>query len=185
MTVKTTRNGEIVKVPPAINQDAVEHSQAIERLYDRAFGPGRFAKTAERLREGNTCLYALSRIAESHGEIIAAVRLWPLEVGGEGGVVLVGPVAVDAHWRGVAIGLELTQACLVAARDAGIKAALLIGSQPYFERIGFELLDPKRLEFPGHVPPERLLGMDLSQNTWSKLKGRVSVPRVAKPASSI
>ena len=39
-------------IPPyTISLDAPEHSDAVEALYDEVFGPGRFAKTAERLRE--------------------------------------------------------------------------------------------------------------------------------------
>ena len=44
-------------------------SEAIERLHERAFGPGRFDRTASRLREGASHLLDLSftaRCASSH-----------------------------------------------------------------------------------------------------------------------
>ena len=41
----------------------------IDALLDASFGPGRFAKTAYRLREGVECIDALSWVAEEAGEI--------------------------------------------------------------------------------------------------------------------
>ncbi|MEO1642099.1 MAG: N-acetyltransferase, partial [Pseudomonadota bacterium] len=60
------------------------HADAIEALYDRTFGPGHFAKTAERLREGTRSLPELSRVAVQDGEVIGVTRLWPICVGDEG-----------------------------------------------------------------------------------------------------
>ena len=52
---------EILPETPAL------HADAIEALYDRTFGPGHFAKTAERLREGNASVPDVTRVAVSDG----------------------------------------------------------------------------------------------------------------------
>ncbi|MEC7288822.1 MAG: N-acetyltransferase, partial [Pseudomonadota bacterium] len=54
------------------------HADAIEALYDRTFGPGHFAKTAERLREGNQSRLDLTRIAVKDGAVIGVCRMWPV-----------------------------------------------------------------------------------------------------------
>ena len=38
---------------PPIDAERPEDFDAVEALIDAAFGPGRYAKSAERLREGN------------------------------------------------------------------------------------------------------------------------------------
>jgi predicted N-acetyltransferase YhbS len=43
-----------------------EHDAAIERVLDRAFGPGRFAKTSERVRERGARL-ELAHLAREGG----------------------------------------------------------------------------------------------------------------------
>ena len=53
-------------LPETPSQDA----DAIEALYDRTFGPGHFAKTAERLREGNASLPDITRVAVEDGRLI-------------------------------------------------------------------------------------------------------------------
>ena len=80
-----------------IPEDPARHADKIEALYDATFGPGHFAKTAERLREGNASLPELTRVAVRGGEeIVGVCRLWPVRVGdGSVSAVLVGPVAVQ------------------------------------------------------------------------------------------
>ncbi|MEL6692547.1 MAG: N-acetyltransferase, partial [Pseudomonadota bacterium] len=60
-----------------------QHAAAIEALYDRTFGPGHFAKTAERLREGNASLPDVTRVAVSDGKVIGVCRVWPIFVGAD------------------------------------------------------------------------------------------------------
>ena len=66
---------EIIPENPAL------HADAIESLFDRTFGPGHFAKTAERLREFSVSLPGISRVAVLDGEIVGVCRVWPINVG--------------------------------------------------------------------------------------------------------
>ena len=56
-------------LPPLLNARA-EDAREVTALIDRSFGPGRFAKTAERLREGASPLMDLSFTARAGGELV-------------------------------------------------------------------------------------------------------------------
>ncbi len=165
-----------------ITAEKNDHASGNEALYDRCFGYGRFAKTAERLREGNVLLKKLSLVAiDSEGLVIAAVRLWPLQIGETGQAVFVGPVAVDNQYRGSGLGLQMTNQCMELAKQDGWPLAILIGDAGYFSKIGFKRISTDQYPAPGYVPPQRLLALDLKDHALSKIEGPLSVPRAAKP----
>src|SRR3954468_5335473 len=89
-------------------------ARAVEALNAESFGPGRFAKSAYRLREGVAPVAALSFVAvepmPGGGEILrGSVRFWPIRVGGHEELLL-GPLAVQGDQRGRGIGIALMQA---------------------------------------------------------------------------
>jgi predicted N-acetyltransferase YhbS len=146
--------------PPAagvlVRQEQVADQADIDALIARAFGPGRLAKTAERLREANRPRLDLSLVAEQNGQIVGCVRLWPIQIGDQR-LVFLGPFAVDGSQRGLGLGASLIlQACLAAA-DAGEQAVLLVGDLAYFSKLGFEAVDPAKVTLPGPVDPRRVL----------------------------
>src|SRR6202158_5991169 len=93
---------------------------AVERLVDSAFGPGRFAKTAYRLREGVAPDQRLSFVAENpeSAVLLGAVRFWPVIVGNRLSLLL-GPLAVEPSLRGRGIGIALMQRGIEEARALG------------------------------------------------------------------
>ena len=117
--------------PVRIEIEAPADAAAVEALVLAAFGPGRFAKTAERLRE--RARIAAGFVARDDGQVIGSVRLWAITVGGEPALFL-GPIAVSADSRRAGLGAELVQACVDHAGKDGI---LLVGDLPYFGRFGF------------------------------------------------
>ena len=58
--------------------EAPDDAPLILDLTDRAFGPGRYAKAAERLREGNAVLRELSISAWRGEALLGSVRMWPV-----------------------------------------------------------------------------------------------------------
>lgn len=151
------------------------HAEAIEDLFDRTFGPGHFAKTAERLREYSWTLPEINRVAVVDRDTVVGVcRVWPLKVGARGDKALFyGPVAVSPAWRGSELGLQLTEAALEAGKEAGWPAAVLIGAPAYFGRIGFEVTPRGRLTFPGPQDQSRVMVRDLAGDA-SLLEGLVT-----------
>ena len=128
--------------PLRIETEAPADAEAVEALVLAAFGPGRFAKTAERLRE--RARIAAGFVAREEGRIIGSVRLWAITVGGEPALFL-GPIAVSAASRRAGLGADLVQACVDHAGDAGI---LLVGDLPWFGRFGFRPAPDARLGGP-------------------------------------
>jgi predicted N-acetyltransferase YhbS len=139
--------------------EAPQDAAAILDLTDRAFGPGRFAKAAERLREGNTVLRALSISAWRGEALLGSVRMWPVKVG-DGEAVFLGPIAVEADERKHGIGQRLVELCCEAAAEAGWGCVFLVGDAPYFGRMGFMAAPDVRM--PGPVDQRRVLWKALS-----------------------
>ena len=107
---------------------------AIDALVLGAFGPGRFAKTAERLREA--AALAAGFCAFEGERLIGSVRLWSITVGAARSVFL-GPIAVDVASRRGGLGADLVQACIEEAKAMKLDGVLLVGDPPYFSRFGF------------------------------------------------
>lgn len=135
--------------PLRIESETPADAAAVEALVLAAFGPGRFAKTAERLRE--RARVAAGFVAREDGRVIGSVRLWAITVDGAPALFL-GPIAVDADCRRSGLGADLVQACVDHAGETGI---LLVGDLPYFGRFGFRPAPAVRLSGP--VDPRRVL----------------------------
>jgi hypothetical protein len=152
------------------------HAEAIEDLFDRTFGPGHFAKTAERLREYSHSLPQINRVAILDGQVIAVCRVWPLVVGpNRDRALFYGPVAVAPSHRGSRLGLTVTGEALEAGKAAGWPAAILIGAPSYFGEIGFTVTPKNQLSFPGPQDQARVMVKDLAGDA-SKLSGLVTAP---------
>jgi len=132
-----------------VEPETAGDADTVEALVLAAFGPGRFAKTAERLRENARPAFGF--VIRSKGRTIGSVRLWPVRVG-ETPALFLGPIAVETASRREGMGAALVRACLEAAGDTGV---LLVGDPPYFERFGFRPAPGPRL--PGPVDPRRVM----------------------------
>ena len=72
----------------------VPTSAAREALLDPAYGPARFTKPSERLREGRLPADGLSFVAIEDGRVVGTVRLWDVAAGPGRPALLLGPLAV-------------------------------------------------------------------------------------------
>ncbi|MDR6624563.1 N-acetyltransferase [Caulobacter segnis] len=147
---------------------------AVTALIDRVFGPGRFAKSSERLREGNALLPDCSFVALRDGRPVGCCRMWPVTIGGEP-VAFLGPLAVDPDERSAGLGQALVESACEAARAAGWRAVLLVGDGPYFGRIGFTNAHTAGVVMPGPVDQRRVLLLPLRQGGDEGLSGPVAV----------
>lgn len=145
---------------------------AVERLHDRAFGPGRFARTAFRLREGVEPLADLCFIARVGTLLVGSIRLSPLVIG-TSPAVLLGPITIDPSFQSRGIGAALMRRALETARARGHRLVLLVGDAPYYTRFGFEVVPPGRVSLPGPVDPHRLLWNTLTDGASDGVSGAV------------
>ena len=157
----------------------------VERLVDLGFSPGRFAKTAYRLREGVAPDSRLSFVAEDEETkaLLGSVRFWPVRIGGSLSLLL-GPLAVEPQLRGRGIGIGLMSHGIEEARKLGYEAVILVGDEVYYAKVGFARLPPGRIRFPGPVDPSRILGLALNPNALVSLAGEVCRARIDHAVSA-
>ena len=166
-------SGQSWQIRPECGEDAplVEHLNAI------SFGPGRYAKSAYRLRDGVDPVAELSFVAMEGGDLLGSIRFWPIAIGMEKSLLL-GPLAVQPGLRGRGLGIALMSHAIEAARGLGHASIVLVGDEPYYVRVGFARLAPGRIKFPGPVDPARVLALSLQHNVMLSLKGEVRRARV-------
>jgi predicted N-acetyltransferase YhbS len=151
---------------------------AIARLHERAFGPGRFARTAFRLRERAPPRPDLSFTALVGTLLVGSVKLSPIAIGPDRRpALMLGPLAVEPAFEGRGIGGALVTRALEAARAAGHTLVLLVGDETYYARFGFKRVPEGRLVMPGPVDPARLLTAELNAGALSVAAGRVFAER--------
>jgi len=160
-----------VTVRPAAPEDLA----AIKALQPRAFGPGRFARTAYRVREGVPLISRFCLVAVSPGRLIAAIRFTEVRIGGEAGGLLLGPLAVEPEFSGLGYGKQLVAEALAKAKAAGVQIAVLVGNEPYYARFGFVRVPPGQIWLPGPVDPARILADELAPGALQRYCGLVTV----------
>src|ERR1044071_5437122 len=121
-------------LPFQIIPDSPEHAAEVEALYDAAFGPGRFAKSAERLREGNRKIEPACLLATDGNGLCGAVRLWPVTCAQGGTAALLGPLAVAERSRGIGVAFHLMERSIGVVRELGYPAVILVGDESYYQR---------------------------------------------------
>jgi predicted N-acetyltransferase YhbS len=141
---------------PVIQPEQPSDAAAVEALLDHAFGPGRFTKVSERVREIAEFAPELSFCAWDGPRLLGVVRQWRVRVG-ETPVVFLGPLAVDQGERSAGVGGQLVERACQAAYAAGEAVVLLVGDGPYFERFGFAAEPAAAVRLPGPVDQKRVL----------------------------
>jgi predicted N-acetyltransferase YhbS len=164
-----------------IRNETLNDIAAREALLDRAFGDARFAKAAERLREGRLPAEGLSLIAEDNNCVVGTVRLWHVVAGPERPALLLGPLAVDDAWRGLGIGADLMRRATEAAQELGHTAILLVGDAPYYVRFGYSAEKTGALWMPGPYERARLLGVELDPGALDGARGLIGASGQREP----
>lgn len=145
---------------------------AIERLNARAFGPGRFARSAYRLREDMPVDPELSFVAYV-GPLLAGSNQMTRIRCGLAPAVLLGPLTVDPAFRSGGIGEALVLRSLEAARREGHSLVLLVGDLSYYEKWGFKQVPEEQITFCGPVDPARFLYLELIEGVFGMMTGKV------------
>jgi predicted N-acetyltransferase YhbS len=157
----------------AIRPETPDDKTAIDAIIARAFGPGRYAKSSERLREGNTPLAGVGMVAAGPEGPVGCARMWPVQVG-EATLAFLGPLAVENGARRAGLGAELVEAACQAAKAAGFTAVLLVGDMPFFGNVGFQVAEG--IHMPGPTDRRRILVRALVPGGADGLKGLARVP---------
>ena len=153
-----------------VSPEQDDNDASIEALHEHAFGPGRFARTAFRLREGRRAVAGLSFVAGAGGRLIGSIRFGSVILAGLSGLLL-GPLVVHPDYAGRGVGLKLMQMALEAARQQGHSWVILVGDEPYYARVGFSRVPFGLITLPGPVDPARLLFLELKPDAMKGLSG--------------
>ena len=145
---------------------------AIERLTERTFGPGRYARTAYRIRESVRHRLDLSFTARIGPLMVGSVRLTPIVIGSTPALLL-GPVTVEPPFRDRGIGRLLIERALGEAKAVGHRLVVLVGDEPYYGRMGFKPIPKGRARMPGPVDPTRLLVAELEPDAFEGVSGAI------------
>jgi predicted N-acetyltransferase YhbS len=164
-----------------LREETIHDVEAREALLDTCFGPSRFEKTCERLREGRLPADGLALVVEQDGAIIGTVRLWHVSAGPNRPALMLGPLAVDPARQGLGIGGKLMREVLARARRLGHRAVLLVGDAPYYERFGFSAQAAEGLWLPGPYERGRFLALELEAGALAGAKGLVSATGALEP----
>ena len=169
----------MIAIRPETKLDIV----AREALLDEAFGEARYAKTAQRLRDGRLPAEGLSFVARAGKRLVGTVRLWDIAAGPGRPALLLGPLAVAPDQRNHGIGAELMRHALAQASRRGRAAVLLVGDAPYYSRFGFSPEKTDALWLPGPYDRERLLARELVPGALDGARGLISATgrREARP----
>lgn len=152
--------------------ETLDDAAAIERLHERTFGPGRFAKTAYRLREQAAHRLDVSFTARIGTLLVGSVWLSPVRIG-ETRALLLGPLTVEPAFREQGVGQALIEQALAEAKAKGHRLVILVGDEPYYGKCGFKRVPPGRATMPGPVDPARLLVAELEAGAFEGVSGPI------------
>ena len=134
-----------------ISAETLKDAQAIERLHERTFGPGRFVLSAYRLREHVDHLLDLSFTARIGTLLVGSVRQLPICIGDR--------MLLDRSLRD--------------AKAKGHRLIILVGDEPYYSRVGFKVIPKGRATMPGPVDYSRLLVVELVEGAFEGVSGDI------------
>jgi predicted N-acetyltransferase YhbS len=169
-----TFDGNATPVLPALEMRPLHEGDLpqILRLDERAFGPGRFARTAYRLREHVAPDFSLSFVAHVGTFLVGSNIMTPVRAGAAPALLL-GPLTVDPSFRSRGIGEALIRRSLRVAREAGHTLVFLVGDAPFYGRVGFKQVRSGLLTMPGPVDPARLLVCELVDGALDNVSGTI------------
>ena len=152
--------------------ETADDALAIERLHERTFGPGRYARSAFRIREGRGHLLELSFTARIGTLLVGSVRLTPICIG-DTKALLLGPLTVEPPFRSHGVGSALIKRALKDAKAKGHKLVVLVGDEPFYGKSGFKRIPKAQVKFPGPVDPARLLVAELAKGAFEGVTGMI------------
>jgi predicted N-acetyltransferase YhbS len=152
--------------------ETANDAQAIERLHERTFGPGRFVLSAYRLREHVDHLLDLSFTARIGTLLVGSVRQLPICIG-DTKALLLGPLTVEPPFRSRGVGRALLDRALKDAKAKGHRLVLLVGDEAYYSRVGFKGVRKGRATMPGPVDYSRLLVAELVDGAFTNVSGAI------------
>ncbi len=147
----------------------------IETLQALALGPGRFVRTANRMREGVPPVAGLCHAGWFNGSLVGSIKFTRVVVGTSEGLLL-GPIVVHPDFTNRGFGQVLIGNAIAEARRAKFRWIILVGDAPYYEKAGFAQSPRGKITFPGPVDPDRVMILELEAGSLDGVTGRLLAP---------
>jgi len=144
-----------------IRNESESDAPVLVKLSAEAFGPGRFARSAYRVRQGVPPVAPLSLTGWRDDRLVGGIRFTAVSIGAERQALLLGPLVIDPAHEGNGYGKALVGEGLDRARAQGFRLVVLVGDMPYYGRFGFAPVPRGQITLPGPVDPARLLALEL------------------------
>jgi len=156
-----------------------EDLRAIDRILDKAFGPGREDKTSYAYRRDIAPVDGLSFVARDEDGIVGTIRFWPVVIGEDATpALLLGPLGVAPNRQSAGIGKALINHGHRTAKKLGHSLVLLVGDRGYYKRFGYSSASAHAVSMPGEGP-SRLLARELTPGALDGVSG--SIGRIGNP----
>ncbi len=149
--------------------------QDVSKLCDLTFGPGRFARTAFRLREAYQGTEDFGLCIKNGDFLVGSITFTPVYIGNQDKALLLGPLAVHPKFAGRGCGIRLIEEGLRLAASKGYTFVILVGDLTYYERFGFKPVERGSVIFPGPVDQSRVLAKELQTGVLENYNGIVHV----------
>jgi len=163
-----------VLIRPETSRDVA----AIDRVNREAFGGDVEARLVERLRARDSVITSLVVVDES-SQIVGHILFSPATIvtsSHEMQVASLAPMAVTPALQRRGIGSMLVEHGLQACKNAGYRAAIVVGHPSYYPRFGFSPALVANLE-NRFAKGEAFMGIELSRGSLSDISsGRVIYP---------
>ena len=148
----------------------------VAQLHADVFGPGRFARSAYRVREGRPGVHVtpFCRVVTCGNRLIGALSFTYVDIGGQLGALLLGPIAVLPGFINKGFGRGMIAESMVLAYREDIQLVILVGDAPYYDPLGFKPVPPGQILMPGPVNPSRLLAAELKPDALPEFRGLIT-----------
>jgi putative acetyltransferase len=159
-----------------IQEERLEHRDAVDALTRQAFGGDYEAELLERLRHEG--LVIVSFVALDENKVVGHITLsvLPTEVDGKTlRAACLAPLSVDPLYRQQGVGAQLVRRGMQALREDEYHALFVLGDPSYYARFGFSSAMARKIECP--FPGEAFMALELVLGALSGKKGSVKYPK--------
>jgi len=159
-----------------IKREKKRDFEEIDMLLKLTFGNDSVANMMGKLRESDSFIPRLTRVARINDQIIGMVCCTHAQIikGRRSiDVLSLAPLAVLPAYQGLGIGGELIRNVFQKAREREYQAVFVLGDEDYFPRFGFKPASEFDVTAPFDVPSENFMALELSPTALSNASGRL------------
>lgn len=115
------------------------------------------------LRKSTAFVPELSLVAEENGKIVGHIMFTKLKIG-EAVILALAPLSVLPQYQRQGVGTALVNEGHKIAKDLGYSYSVVLGSEKYYPRFGYEPAENFGILPPFDVPKENFMALKLSGN---------------------